>query len=98
MELRNWVGILIIIVGVFLQPFGWIYYYPAQIASFVFIFIGVGIFATQKYLDFKEEQINARYFGNPGLPGDYADNSGWGRSGESHSYQSYKSESSGGGE
>ena len=100
MELRNWIGLIMIFIGIGLQPVGWIYYYPAQIASFFFILIGCFVFATQKYLDKKEETENSRYIGKRSLTGDTADNSGWGRGGQSHSYQTYNSDGgdSGGGD
>lgn len=97
MEIRNWIGLILIVIGIALQPFGWIYYYPAQIISFVLIFVGCFIFVTQKYIEKKEEEANARYLSGRGLSGDIADNSGWGRNGESHSYQNFNSDSSGDG-
>lgn len=97
MEARHYVGIVIIIAGVGLQPVGWVYYYPLQILSFILIFIGVAIFATQKYLDRKDEALSNRYMPRQGMPGDIHDYSGWSNGGKSQSYQNFHSSDSGDG-
>jgi len=98
MEPRNWIGIVIILIGVILQPVGWIYLVWLQAVSFVLIAIGVFIFVTQKYIEHEEEkEFNARRRGS-GMPGDVHDNSGWGSGGRSDSWSSGSSEGGDGGD
>lgn len=88
MEARNWIGIIIILFGVILQPIGWMYIQWLTIVSFVFIFIGVFVFATQKYIE-KTEDAEFNSGGGSssgsGMPGDVHDHSGWGHGGRSES-------------
>lgn len=89
MELRNWIGIVIILIGVVLQPVGFMFVFWVQILSFVLIAIGVIIFATQKFIEYKEEkEFNSRGSSGPGMPGDIHEYSGWGSGGRSESWSS----------
>ena len=96
MEPRNWIGLGIIIIGVIIQPIGFMYFFWAQILSFVLIFIGFLIFGTQKYLDYKtEKEFSSGHQSGPAIPGDIHDHSGWGSGGQS---SSWTSSNSGGGD
>jgi len=86
MEPRNWIGIILVIIGVIIQPVGWMYTFWLQILSFVLIFIGVFIFVTQKYLDYSvARELSGK--GGSGMPGDIHDSSGWGSGGRSDSWE-----------
>ena len=87
MESRNWIGLVIILAGVILQPIGWMYFYWVQIVSYALIFIGVFIFATQSYLDKSVEKEYGTANGSA-MPGDVLDHSGWGKGGRSESWNS----------
>ena len=85
MEARNWIGIIIILFGVLLQPIGWMYIQWVTIVSFIFIFIGVFVFVTQKYIEKSEEaEFNSGSSG-PAMPGDVHGHSGWADGGRSES-------------
>ena len=85
MEPRNWIGLTIIIVGLILQPVGWMYVFWIQGLSFVLIAIGVLVFATQKIL---ERKIEKEYgSGGSGKPGEIHGYSGWGDGGRSESWK-----------
>lgn len=87
MEARNYIGLVIIIIGVGLQPVGWMYSWKAHVVSFVLIFIGVFIFATQKYLDYAfEKECRERERGRA-LPGDIEGHSGWDNGGKTTAFQ-----------
>ncbi|MBQ4810580.1 hypothetical protein J8M20_04500 [Pseudoalteromonas luteoviolacea] len=97
MEARNWIGLGFIIVGVVLQPVGFMFVFWIQILSFILIFLGAAIFSTQKYLDHKmEKEYSSGHHNGQKLPGDIHDYSGWGEGGRSESWQS--SDGGGGGE
>jgi membrane protein implicated in regulation of membrane protease activity len=86
---RNWIGLAILLIGVALQPIGWMYYYWIQILSFVLIFIGVNILITQKYLDKSvEREFTSGKRSGHALPGDVHNNSGCGQGGRSESWTS----------
>lgn len=56
MELRNWIGIIMIILGSSVNVAG---FYDAtwlRVLGFVLIFLGVFIFATQRYIAYSEER------------------------------------------
>jgi len=96
MEPRNWIGLGIIIIGVIIQPIGFMYFFWAQILSFVLIFVGFLIFGTQKYLDYKaEKEFSSGHQSGQAIPGDINDHSGWGNGGQS---SSWTSSNSGGGD
>ena len=54
MELRNWIGIILIIIGSSLQVAGYYSEPWLRVVSFIIIVIGVFIFATQRYLAYSE--------------------------------------------
>ena len=97
MEPRNWIGIIIILLGVILQPVGWMFVFWVQILSFVLITIGVFIFVTQKYINYKEEKEFVSRRSGSGMPGDIHENSGWGSGGRSESWSSEHGGQGGGG-
>ncbi len=98
MEGRNWIGLGFILVGVIIQPVGWMFVFWLQILSFVLIFIGTFIFVTQKYIEKSEEkEFASSGSGGPTMPGDIHEYSGWGSGGRSDSYMS-DSGSDGGGD
>jgi hypothetical protein len=90
MESRNWIGLLFILVGVILQPLGWIFFHPLQLVYFILIFIGAAIFVTQKYIEKSEEaKFDSTCDCNGhALPADINDSSGWGHGGPSESWAS----------
>ena len=89
MEFRNWIGIIIIIPGVLLLPIGWMFYFPLQIISFGLIFVGVTVFATNRFLDKTvESEFNGGSRSGSAMPGDVHDHSGWGKGGRSDSWSS----------
>jgi len=95
MEPRNWIGLIIIFIGVAIQPIGWMFYFWVQILSFILIVIGLLIFCTQKYLDYQvEKEFSSGSSNGQGIPGDVHDHSGWGSGGQSSSWSS--SDSGGG--
>ena len=96
MEARNWIGIVIIFIGLILQPIGWMYYLWAQTLSFALIIIGALIFATQKFLDKQVEKDHETCSGGQAMPGDIHDYSGWGKGGRSDSWISDQGDDSGG--
>ncbi len=99
MEMRNWIGIIIILAGVIIQPVGWMFHFWLQILSFVLIFIGVVIFVTQKYIEKSEEREFSSGSGNrQAMPGDIHDYSGWGEGGRSESWSSSHGSDGGGGD
>ena len=56
MEFRNWVGLIMIVIGTSVQVGG---FYDApwlRIVGFVFIVLGVFVFVTQRYIAFSEER------------------------------------------
>ena len=98
MEARNWVGIVIILVGVVLQPVGFMFAFWVQCVSAVLIVIGVFIFVTQKYIERSEaNEYESRSEKGHVLPGDINENSGWGSGGRSESWSSSDSSDGGGG-
>jgi len=98
MEARNWIGIIIILVGVILQPIGWMFVFWIQWLSFALIFIGVFIFATQRYIEkLEEREFNGGSSGGHVKLGDVHDYSGWGEGGRSESWSSSVGSDSGGG-
>jgi uncharacterized membrane protein YgcG len=89
MEPRNWIGIVMLIAGIIIQPIGWMYAFWLQLVSFVFIVLGVSIFFTQKLIERMEER--ERSAGHPShhpMPGDIHDYNGWGHGGRSTSWTS----------
>lgn len=56
MELRNWFGIILIVIGSSVQVAGFYDQTWLRIIGFVLIFIGFFIFITQRYISFKESQ------------------------------------------
>ncbi len=91
MELRNWIGIVIIVVGLILQPVGWMYTFWLQGLSFVLIVTGVFIFMTQKYFEKSAENEFGSGSGGKsgsGMPGDIYGNNGWDKGGRSESWNS----------
>ena len=98
MEPRNWIGIMIVIAGVIIQPIGWMFHFWLQVASFILIFVGVLIFATQKYIQKSEEREFGSSSGSgQAMPGDIHDYSGWGEGGRSESWSSSHGGGDGGG-
>ncbi|MBI3547228.1 MAG: hypothetical protein HY081_11660 [Gammaproteobacteria bacterium] len=98
MQPRNWIGLVIILVGVMLQPIGWMYIFWVQILSFMLIFIGVFIFATQKFLEKSvEKELASERTSSRTMPGDIQDHSGWGEGGRSESWSSDHGGGDGGG-
>lgn len=56
MELRNWIGVILIVIGTSVQISG---FYDApwlRIVGFVLIFIGVFTVGTQRYIAYKESK------------------------------------------
>jgi len=99
MEPRNWIGLIILFVGVAIQPIGWMFYFWVQILSFVLIVIGCLIFGSQKYMDYQDEkEFSSGRTGGTVVPGDIHDHSGWGSGGQSSSWQSSNSNDSSGGD
>ncbi|GAB6042880.1 hypothetical protein [Endothiovibrio diazotrophicus] len=99
MEPRNWIGIIIILTGVIVQPVGWMFAFWLQILSFILIFIGVFIFLTQKYIEKTEEsEFGSGSGGSHAMPGDIHDYSGWEHGGRSESWSSDQSDGGGGGD
>ncbi|MDM8564894.1 hypothetical protein QUF74_04510 [Candidatus Halobeggiatoa sp. HSG11] len=99
MELRNWIGIIIALVGAILQPIGWMYVYWIHALSFILIFVGILIFATQKYIEKSEEKefgTGAHRDNCPRL-GDVHGYSGWNDGGRIESWSSNNGGSDGGG-
>ena len=95
MDARNFVGLILIIIGVALQPVGWMYFVSAHYFSIAFIVLGVFFFCTQKYLDSQVESGNARYDRGYALPGDIEGHSGWRSEGKTTAFEhSFSSESS----
>ncbi len=87
MESRNWIGLVIILAGVVIQPIAWMYNFWLQVLSFSLIFIGAFIFFTQKYIQRSEEkEFGASHTGGPVVPGDIHESSGWGHGGRSNSW------------
>jgi len=56
MELRNWIGIILIIIGSAFQVAGFYDALWAKILSIVLIVIGFFIFGTQRYIAHKESR------------------------------------------
>ncbi len=56
MEFRNWIGIIMIAIGTSVQVAG--FYEPVwlRIVGFIFIVLGVFIFATQRYISYSENR------------------------------------------
>ena len=96
MESRHYIGIAIIVVGVVLQPIGWMYSTIVAVVSFILIAIGAFIFITQKVLEkMEEKEFGSANRGGPDLPGDVHGSSGWERGGRSDAWESSSHESGG---
>ena len=54
MEIRNWVGIILIVLGSSLQIYGYYSETWVRVVSFIIIVVGVMVFATQRYIASKE--------------------------------------------
>ena len=90
MERRNLIGLVLLVLGVILQPVGWMYVFWVQMLSFALIGIGVVVFITQKCVEKLEDGAEGRggYSRGAGMPGDVYDHGGWGRGGRSDSWSS----------
>jgi hypothetical protein len=100
MELRNWIGLFILLIGVIIQPLGYLYAPWLKVVSFVLISIGTFVFIAQKYIDFKEEReftIGSSHR-NTSLPlfGDIFNFSGQRTGGRTEDWSSNSSDSCGG--
>ena len=91
MEPKNWIGLLILVVGVILQPIGYIYIFWLQAVSFILIFIGVFILLIQRHIKVSEDKEFRSYFGGSGMPGDIFGSNGWETGGRSDSWHSLES-------
>ena len=59
MEFRNWIGLILIVAGVSVQAAGFYFAAWLSVISFILITLGVVVFATQRYIDYKESnEIN----------------------------------------
>ena len=54
MEIRNWIGIIMIVIGTSLKVYGYYAEPWINVVAFVIIFLGLIIFATQRYIARKE--------------------------------------------
>ncbi|TPV52218.1 hypothetical protein FJ444_21170 [Aestuariibacter sp. GS-14] len=54
MELRNWIGIIMIVLGTSLQVYGYYSETWVRVLAFIIILIGVFVFFTQRYIARKE--------------------------------------------
>lgn len=50
MEFRNWIGIILIVIGTSLQVYGYYGETWVRVISFIIIVLGVAVFATQRYI------------------------------------------------
>lgn len=98
MEPRNWIGIILLICGVVVQPIGWMFYFQLQILSFVLIFLGVFILIVQKRIQAAEEkEFSLGSSRGHAIPGDAHGYSGWDEGGRSDSWKSSSAGDSGDG-
>ena len=98
MELRNYIGLVLIVIGTSLMPVGWMYSQIIAFVGFLFLVLGAIIFYTQRAIR-KEEAQELRYGSSQrghDLPADIHGHSGWSRGGRSESYESEVSEQGGG--
>ena len=105
MEIRNWIGIIMIVLGTSLQVYGYYSETWIRVISFILIILGVFVFATQRYIASKE--ASEFHYGpsnkNTSLPlmGDIFNTSGQrtgGRTDNSWSNDSSGSDGGGGGD
>jgi uncharacterized membrane protein len=99
MEARNYIGIVLVVIGTTLIPIGWMFSPVTTLIGFLLFVLGLVIFMTQQYIERSEEAEFSRFGkrGNGGMPTDVHDHSGWGSGGRSEGWSSSHSGSDGGG-
>ena len=105
MEIRNWLGIILICIGSSLQVYGFYSETWVRVVSVIIIIFGIAVFATQRYIASKEaSEFNYGPSGkNTSLPvmGDIFNTSGQrtgGRTEDSWSSDSSSGDGGGGGD
>ncbi len=89
MEVRHYIGIILVAIGTTLIPIGWMFYPILTIVGWVVFVIGVLIFLTQRVI----KKMEDKEFGGEGkfgscVPTDVHDHSGWGKGGRSEGWES----------
>lgn len=86
MELRNYIGIVLIAVGTILFPIGWMFSRTIFVLGFLLFFIGVVVFMTKCYLN-KAENEETGHTKSKGVPTDINEHSGWGHGGRNKNWE-----------
>ncbi len=69
MELRNYIGIVLIALGTILVPIGWMFSRTIFVLGFLLFSIGVAVFMTKRYLN-KAEDEETDHTKSKGVPTD----------------------------
>ncbi|MFC1772171.1 hypothetical protein ACFL3A_02315 [Pseudomonadota bacterium] len=88
MEARQYIGIVLVIIGTTLIPIGWMFSTITAVVGWVAFVLGLAIFITQRYIEKTEEAEFGSGRGGSGIPTDVHDHSGWGSGGRSESWKS----------
>lgn len=91
MNFPQTLGLILLVVGIVLQPIGWAYVHWLTPASFVLILVGVLLLFLGWREDRKDRLQRAALLGEGGLPGDIHGYSGQMRGGRSTSWESHGS-------
>ena len=99
MEARNYIGIVLVIIGTTLIPIGWMFSTTVTVIGFVLFVLGLIIFMTQRYIEKSEEaEFGGSGKGGSPMPADIHDHSGWGSGGRSEGWSSSSDSGDGGGD
>ncbi len=86
MELRNYIGIVLITVGTILFPIGWMFSRAIFVLGFLLFSIGVAVFMTKRYHNKVEDEETA-HTKSKGVPSDINEHSGWGHGGRNRNWE-----------